>query len=136
MMRSGRGDLTVCDSLENGVIVLYNQVRKKANSEFDILLDETDIDSILEGKAGIYSPDVVSLVEQLAQDFVNDLANGLRERMLDLSSGKVVFVGGGAIRLRKQIENSGKVKNALFVEDINANAKGYEFLYQMETRNR
>ena len=136
MMRSGRADLTVCDSLENGVIVLYNQVRKKANSEFDILLDETDIDSILEGKTGIYSPDVVSLVEQLAQDFVNDLANGLRERMLDLSSGKVVFVGGGATRLRKQIESSGKVKNALFVEDINANAKGYEFLYQMETRNR
>lgn len=136
MMRSGRADLTVCDSLENGVIVLYNQVRRKANSEFDILLDESDIDSILEGKAGLYAPDVVSLVEQTAQDFVNDLANGLRERMLDLSSGKVVFVGGGAIRLRKQIESSGKVRNALFVEDINANAKGYEFLYRMETRNR
>lgn len=136
MMRSGRADLAVCDSLENGVIVLYNQIRTKANSEFDILLDETDIDSILEGKAGLYAHDVVSLVEQKAQDFVNDLANGLRERMLDLSSGKVVFVGGGAIRLRRQIESSGKVGNPLFVEDINANAKGYEFLYRMETRSR
>lgn len=76
------------------------------------------------------------MVEQIAQDFVNDLTNGLRERMLDLSSGKVVFVGGGAIRLRNQIERSGKVRNALFVEDINANAKGYEFLYRMETKNR
>ncbi len=75
-------------------------------------------------------------MEQMAQGFVNDLANGLRERMLDLMSGKVVFVGGGAIRLRRQIENSGKVGNALFVEDINANAKGYEFLYRMETRSR
>ena len=79
---------------------------------------------------------MVSLVEQMAQDFVNDLANGLRERMLDLSSGKVVFVGGGAIRLRRQIESSSKVGNALFVEDINAYTKGYEFLYQMETRSR
>ena len=136
MMRSGRADLAVCDSLENGVIVLYNQIRKKANSEFDILLDETDIDGILEGKADLYAPDIVSLVEQMTRNFVNDLANGLRERMLDLSSGKVVFVGGGAIRLRRQIESSGKVRNALFVEDINANAKGYEFLYRMETRNR
>ena len=136
MMRSGRADLAVCDSLENGVIVLYNQIRKKANSEFDILLDETDIDGILEGKADLYAPDIVSLVEQMARNFVNDLANGLRERMLDLSSGKVVFVGGGAIRLRRQIESSGKVRNALFVEDINANAKGYEFLYRMETRSR
>lgn len=30
MMRSGRADLTICDSLENGVIVFYNQVRKKS----------------------------------------------------------------------------------------------------------
>ena len=136
MIRSGRADLAVCDSLENGVIVLYNQIRKKANSEFDILLDETDIDGILEGKVGLYAPDIVLLVEQMTRNFVNDLANGLRERMLDLSSGKVVFVGGGAIRLRRQIEGSGKIRNALFVEDINANAKGYEFLYRMETRNR
>ncbi len=136
MMRSGRADLAVCDSLENGVIVLYNQIRTKANSEFDILLDETDIDGILGGKAGIYAPEVSALVERMAQDFVNDLTNGLRERMLDLSSGRVVFVGGGATLLRRQIENSGKVRNALFVEDVSANAKGYEFLYRMETAGR
>ena len=94
MMRSGRADLAVCDSLENGVIVLYNQIRTKANSEFDILLDETDIDGILGGKAGIYAPEVSALVERMAQDFVNDLTNGLRERMLDLSSGRVVFICG------------------------------------------
>ena len=136
MMRSGRADLAVCDSLENGVIVLYNQIRTKANAEFDILLDETDIDSILGGKANIYAPEVSALVERMAQGFVNDLTNGLRERMLDLSSGRVVFVGGGAVLLRRQIENSGKVGNALFVEDVSANAKGYEFLYRMETRSR
>ena len=136
MMRSGRADLAVCDSLENGVIVLYNQIRTKANSEFDILLDETDIDSILGGKSGIYAPEVSALVERMAQGFVNDLTNGLRERMLDLSSGRVVFVGGGAVLLRRQIENSGKVRNALFVEDVSANAKGYEFLYRMETAGR
>ena len=47
MMRSGRADLSVCDSLENGVILLYNRIRTKVNSEFDILLEETDIDGIL-----------------------------------------------------------------------------------------
>ena len=39
--------------------------------------------------------------------------------MPDLMSGMVVFVGGGAILLRRQIEASGKVRNAIFVEDIN-----------------
>lgn len=136
MMRSGRADLSICDSLENGVILLYNRIRTKVNSEFDILLEETDIDDILKDGESGYSPEVVSLVEKLAQNFINDLANSLRERMLDLMSGTVVFVGGGAILLRRQIEASGKVRNAVFVEDINANAKGYEFLYKMETTGR
>ena len=136
MMRSGRADLTIRESLDNGVILLYNRIRTKANSEFDILLEETDIDGILKEGESTYAPTVVSLVEKLAQDFVNDLANSLRERMLDLMSGMVVFVGGGAILLRRQIEASGKVGNAVFVEDINANAKGYEFLYKMETAGR
>ena len=136
MMRSGRADLSICDSLENGVILLYNRIRTKVNSEFDILLEETDIDDILKNSKSGYSPEVISLVEKLAQNFINDLANSLRERMLDLMSGTVVFVGGGAILLRRQIEASGKVRNAVFVEDINANAKGYEFLYKMETTGR
>jgi len=136
MMRSGRADLSICDSLENGVILLYNRIRTKANSEFDILLEETDIDGILKDGGDTYAPEGVSLVEKVAQDFVNDLANSLRERMLDLMSGMVVFVGGGATALRRHIEASRKVGNPLFVEDISANEKGYEFLYKAETIGR
>ena len=71
-----------------------------------------------------------------AQQFINDLFSTLRERMLDLRFMKVIFVGGGAILLRRQIETSGKVGNPLFVNDINANAKGYEYLYQIEMTGR
>ena len=49
---------------------------------------------------------------------------------------KVIFVGGGAILLRRQIEASGKVGTAIFVDEINANAKGYEYLYQIEMTGR
>ncbi len=58
------------------------------------------------------------------------ILKSLRERGLELKSGTVVFVGGGAILLRRQIEASGKVGTPMFVEDIQANAKGYEMLYQ------
>ena len=75
-------------------------------------------------------------MEFQAQESINDLFSTLRERMLDLRIGKVVFVGGGAILLRRQIEASRKVTDALFIDDINANAKGYEFLYQIETAGR
>ena len=58
------------------------------------------------------------------------------ERMLELQSGKVIFLGGGATLLRRQIEASGKIGQAIFVEDINANAKGYEYLYRLQHSGR
>ena len=39
LIRGGRPDLGVCDSLEKGVIKLYNDVASRINSEKDILLD-------------------------------------------------------------------------------------------------
>jgi len=76
------------------------------------------------------------MVERQAQEFVNDLFSTLRERGLELRSGVVVFVGGGAVLLRRQIEASGKVGNAMFVDDIRANAKGFEKLYQLTQEGR
>ena len=45
-------------------------------------------------------------------------------------------LGRGATLLRRQIEASGKIGRAIFVEDINANAKGYEYLYRLEHSGR
>ena len=136
LLKNGNTDLASCDSLENGIILLYNKIRSKGNSELDLLLDESDVDSILTGQQTQYPPEAVTLVERLAQEFVNDLFSTLRERMLDLRHCKVVFVGGGAIRLRRQIEVSGKAGIPLFVTNINANAVGFEYLYQLETTGR
>ena len=136
LLKNGKADLTSCDSLENGVILLYNKIRSRGNSELDLLLDESDVDAILAGRKTSYPAEAVRLVERLAQEFVNDLFSTLRERMLDLRYSKVVFVGGGAILLRRQIEASGKVGTPLFVTNINANAAGFEYLYRLETAGR
>ena len=131
LLKNGRADLSTCDSLENGVILLYNRIRSKANSDLDILLEETDVDAILlQGQGSSYGEAAAALVEYQAQEFVNDMLGALRERQLDLRTGRVIFVGGGACLLRRQIEASGKVAHPVFVEDVNANAKGFEYLYR------
>ncbi len=122
--------------MESGVIVLYNQIKAKVNAELDVLLDEEVIDQILRGNVDGMDLEVAERVERAAQEFVNDLLSGLRERMLELKSGKVIFTGGGAILLRRQIEASGKIEESVFVEDINANAKGYDLLYRMQHSGR
>ena len=112
------------------MITLYNRIKSKVNADYDMLLDESDIDVILQDKPHDYEETVVHLVKEQAQQFVDDLFGKLRERMIDLRTGKTVFVGGGSILLRKQIEASGKIGNALFVEEISANTRGYELLYR------
>lgn len=136
LLKNGKGDLSVCESLEYGVITLYNRVQSKVNSEFDLLLEDSDIDAILTGRKSHVPMEVSDTVERLAQEYINDLFSSLRERGMELRTGVVVFVGGGAIRLRPQIEASGRIGTPLFVDDIRANAKGFEMLYTLATESR
>lgn len=136
LLKDGVGDLSVCESLEHGVITMYNRVKSKVSAELDVLLEESEIDAVLMGRKDHVSAQVAAMVERQAQEFVNDLFSTLRERGLELKSGVVVFVGGGAILLRRQIEASGKVGAPLFVEDIRANAKGFELLYRLTAEGR
>lgn len=131
LLKDGAGDLSVCESLEYGVITMYNQVKSKVSAELDVLLEESEIDAILKGQHEHVSAEVSAMVERQAQAYVNDLFSTLRERGLELKSGVVVFVGGGAVLLKRQIEASGRVAHPMFVEDIRANAKGFEMLYQI-----
>ncbi|MBM6721578.1 ParM/StbA family protein [Pseudoflavonifractor phocaeensis] len=130
-VKNGEGDLSICDSLENGVILLYNKTRSRVSAEQDVLLDEAEIDAILIDRSPGTPPSLGDLVRRQAKEFVDDLLSTLRERGLELRSGPVVFVGGGSILLRRQIEASGKVRAPVFVDDIRANARGYELLYRV-----
>jgi plasmid segregation protein ParM len=91
---------------------------------------------ILKEELNEHGSDVRRIVFDTAQTFISDLFGKLRERSIDLRSGKTVFVGGGAILLRKQIETSGKVSAPIFVDRISANAKGYELLYKASKARR
>ena len=132
LLRNGEGDLSICDSLENGVILLYNRIKSRVAAEQDLLLDETEIDAILLGRDSGQPDAVLQIVRHQAREFVSDLLSSLRERMLELKSGKVIFTGGGAVLLRQQIEASDKVREPVFIEDIAANGRGYQLLYQAE----
>ncbi len=82
LIRGGRPDLGVCDSLEKGVIKLYNDVASRINSEKDILLDDTDIDRIIRGERTDYDGEVLRIVGDMTRTFVDDILGTLRERGL------------------------------------------------------
>lgn len=129
---NGRIDLNICDSLESGVILLYNKIRSKVAAELDLLLDEDEIDAILLGHPTSQPDTIQKRIINEAHDFTNDLLSDLRERRLELKSGHIVFSGGGALLLRKQIETSAKVAHPIFIDDVTANVRGFQLLYQAE----
>lgn len=134
MLKKGQADLSVCDSLEHGVILLYNGIKSKVNADFDMLIDESDIDSIIAGEPHGFSQEITAVVDRMAASFIDQLFGKLRERMIDLRVGKTIFVGGGSILLRKYIEVSPKVHSPIVINDIAANEKGYDLLYRAEHR--
>jgi hypothetical protein len=132
MMRHGAEDSDYCDSLELGIIKMCSSILAALNSEFDILLEENDIDSIIEGNIKYYDSSIIDFVESQISNYVSDLLASIRERGIDTKTTYVVFIGGGSLRLRKYIEaHSERLNHYMFIEDICANAKGYEILYDL-----
>ena len=135
-VKNGACDLSVSDSLEKGVILFYNKIGSKLNAEYDMKLDELQIDAILTGRDKNASQVVVDAIKGYAQEYITDLLSTFREHQIELKAGNVVFVGGGALLFRDQIISSGKVYNPRFIDDIRANARGYEKMYELAHRGR
>lgn len=133
LLTNGKPDLSTCDSLDGGVISLYNHIKSEVNNLYNCLLSEEDIDDIITGNMGIqYENNIIELVIRESQIFVNDIILTLQERHIDLHTVKTIFVGGGSTLLISMIKEHKGIGEHDFIEDIKANVKGYEKLYQLQ----
>ena len=131
-LRFGRPDLEVVESFEKCVITLYNSIASKCNSQYARILEECEIDEVIRNQPTVLPGEVQQLIRIMTSDFLAEFYNFLRERGIDVSTSKCVFAGGGSLLLRGMIERGNKVAFPIFIEDIHANAIGYEVLYQSE----
>ena len=131
-LRSGHPDLAVVESFEKGVITLYNGIASKCNALYARILEDCDIDEVIRNQPTVLPGEVQQLIRTMTNDFLTEFYNFLRERGVDVSTSKCVFAGGGSLLLRGMIERGNKVAFPIFIEDIHANARGYELLYQSE----
>lgn len=129
-LRNEHLDSAFCDSLEHGVITLYNDIQSKIRGDYGMLLDDMQIDAMLGGEDVLDDVHIMEIVEKSAIAFVASLLGRLRECQLDLRTAPTIFVGGGSILLKKYIEPSEAIGRCAFVEDVCANTKGYELLYR------
>ena len=132
-VKSGAPCVAECGSLDDGVIKLYNKVLSRCNGELDLLLSEDDVDAVLQNRQSDLPGEVKQLMRAAAAEYVDDIVSRLRERDIDLRISRPIFVGGGAMLLKDYINGNKRIGSAaIVVDDITANAKGYQIMYRRE----
>ena len=104
VLRFGQLEMEYVDSLENGVIRLYNSIKAAIRQKYSILLDEEDIDNIILERGGCYKPELKERVREVAIGYVTELLGKFRELGIDFNTTQTVFLGGGSILLADFIQ--------------------------------
>jgi len=134
-----RPDMSVCTSLYGGVNSLFQKINEQVRATGAKNIPDNIIEGILLNDAKVMSgcsQERIDLVRSNAEQFTTELLLSVAQSGLDLTENQTVFVGGGSILLRDYIKKSGMVANPFFVENVCANAEGYQLLYNNRNTTR
>lgn len=135
-LEHGRNDNNLI-SLDMGVIPMYATIQTQMDSKFGRKITETQIDDILlHGVFDYFKQDHINFVFAEAERHVQRLLARHKDLGADLKSSFVVFLGGGAILLEKQIKRiAGDATGGMLVlRNIHANAEGFEIFTRTKLR--
>lgn len=134
ILRYGRVDRAFMDSLEEGVIRMYQKIKAGIRKKYDLFLEESDIDDIIWNRIDKYDNGIQQRVKEIVHDHVVELLGLFRELGIDFKTTMTVFSGGGSILLADAIEEIWERYGGEYfiVRDEKANAKGYQLQYRAE----
>lgn len=111
---------------QGGVNNLINQIRKDVRSRTGKMISEAVVEAALQGEETGLSDDVVEMIGTSAATNAVRLLDRLAEQGVLLDT-PCVFAGGGALLFKDYLIKSGRVTGKyIFVEDVCANARGFE----------
>lgn len=131
LLRYGEPDTEIFDSLEKGVIPLYNEIRNRVRKQLDILLEDSDIDLVIGEKNSLLSAEIKDLIRSVVYEYVVNTLGIFREIGIDFNSITTIFVGGGSMLLAEVIKEVWIRYRGEYhiIDDPLANARGYKKLY-------
>lgn len=134
LLRNAKPDMAFTMSLEGGVNRLFNEISSALSGEMGIRAEQDQIEAVICGEDTLFDGNAIRLMETAAERFAVQLLRNLSEREINLQTTPSVFIGGGALLLRRFLEASPLVKAPIFIEEINANALGYKLLAEAALR--
>lgn len=137
-LENGRNDNNLI-SLDLGVIPMYASIQTKMDSKFGRKISESQIDDILlRSNYEYFQQEHIDLVNAEAERHVLKLLAKHKDFGADLRSSYVVFLGGGAILLERQIKRVAEdaTGGLSVLKDIHANAAGFEIFARAKLKSQ
>ena len=127
-------DESGCSSEPAGVITCIKKIQEVCYEKLNSKLDEHLIQEyLIHGQINV-DKEYIDIIDDELRKYTSKVFRTLVESGINVKTSPIVFVGGGAAFMKKYagIEQ----RNISYIEDICANAKGYEALAELYMSNR
>lgn len=125
VIRKGQPDLSVRVSDRSGMAVLRAEISNSIQQNFGLHLEPCDVEQVLMQEPTVLEDKIIKEIWHMADNWLTLIVNRLHTHVADFRTNPTIFLGGGSLLLRRQIEASSEFKYIEFIDDVKANAIGY-----------
>ncbi len=115
-----------CITIQQGLIRCMREINEECIRQLGQELEENMIQGVMAGKQGRLPEQYMKIIHECLGRFAERVYSTLKEHGYNLDVTPIVFVGGGATVMK--FFGTRKSGNIQYIEDVKANAKGYEYL--------
>jgi len=119
-------DIEQCVTIPQGLITCMRAINEQCVRKLGGQVTESDIQEVMMyGRSDIASK-YLEIIQEGITEFARSIYFTLKEYGYNLETIPIVFVGGGAVVMK--LFGNIQQGNIRYIEDVKANAKGYEYL--------
>ena len=110
----------------HGIITCIQQINMECMRQLNAEVDEYDIQKVMANGVGDLPDKYQEIIKKEIRSYCQKIYHNLRELGYNMDLTQIIFVGGGAGVMKRF--GGLEQKNIQYIEDVKANAKGYEML--------
>ena len=126
---------STCRSLELGMIRCLDEIGEQIRRTLGLSMTAAQMESVLRGDAVHINEDARKIIDRQADAYVHRLLSAITESGLDTRAMPAVFLGGGAVLLKRNVSAADGLCRPVILDDVSLNAKSYERLAERLSKN-
>lgn len=128
VLKNGSPEKQTVVSKELGISILREKIIDDVINDYGYTLDSDIIEQVLMKKKTVLPQEIVARIEKETGEWAKLIVNQLHSKVSDFRIAPTIFSGGGTCLLQPYLEESAQFGMARYIDDICANAQGYEKL--------